>query len=683
MVLEDRTVLSTLTVLNTADSGAGSLRDTLAAAQSGDTIIFDPSLMHKTITLTSGPLTLSNNLTIDGPGADLLTISGNENGRIFELSGSAQVTLADLTLTGGMSSQGGAILIGGNAALTLDNDILSGNQAVGDTNGNALGGAVYNSAGGSLTVDNTVFMSNQTNGTNESFGGAIANTGTLVVNGATFAGNAALGSTTTPLDSSPGGSQGGAIDNLDGSSSTIKLSTFTGNQALGEDTGNGLGGAICDGEVFLFPFTVSDVTTTVSQCSFESNTAKGGGHASDGGLGGAIEDLPGVYLAVLNCSFTGNQADSGGGTGGGADMGAKGGAIDDQPAVTATISDSQFINNSAIGSGVGSDAGGGAVVNNQTMTISNCLFTDNSAVAGSMADGMKTLGTAQGGAIWTGSVLGTRTTVMLTLSNSIVAGNEAIGGSDGSTLAFPRTGEALGGGIVNNVSGTLNVAGCTITGNRAIGGASAQGSGGVALGGGIQNLIGTLNLTNSTVSTNLCQGGPGASGAAGGFAAAGGVGNSRGSVAIITNSTINLNESLGGSGGAGANGGQAEGGGIANAVFTFFGASDASSLTVSNCQIIGNTTQGGTAGSSAQGGDGLGGGLFTGSGTVVLQAVFVSGNQAQGGVDSQQNTTGQGLGGGVYVDPSATATMNAETLVAGNQASKGNNDVWGTITIVP
>ena len=39
--------------------------------------------------------------------------------------------------------------------------------------------------------------------------------------------------------------------------------------------------------------------------------------------------------------------------------------------------------------------------------------------------------------------------------------------------------------------------------------------------------------------------------------------------------------------------------------------------------------------------------------------------------------------GGVYVDPSATATMDMQTLIAGNQATMGNNDVWGTITMVP
>src|SRR5262249_21154357 len=40
-LLEDRTVLSTLTVTNPADSGDGSLRAVIATAQSGDQIVFD------------------------------------------------------------------------------------------------------------------------------------------------------------------------------------------------------------------------------------------------------------------------------------------------------------------------------------------------------------------------------------------------------------------------------------------------------------------------------------------------------------------------------------------------------------------------------------------------------------------------------------------------------------------
>jgi hypothetical protein len=386
LVLEDRTVLSVLTVLNNADRGAGSLRDTVAAAQSGDTIVFDPNLAYETITLSSGPLALSSNLTIDGLDANQLAISGNNASQLFTLSGTAQVTIANLTLTGGMSSQGGAIFIGGTAALTLDSDILSGNEAVGDANGNALGGAVFNSAGASLTIDNTSFVNNQTNGTNVSIGGALANAGTLAINGGTLTGNAALGSTAP--EGTSGGSQGGAIGNLDGATATIKLSTFTSNQALGTGTGIGDGGAVCN-EEDTGAFSGSGVTCTVSQCTFANNTAKDGNTASNvTNGGGALENNPGTNLAILSCSFTGNQANNNS-----ADTRASGGAIDTSGDVTVTISDSQFLNNSAIESGVGNGAIGGAVYNVQSMTISDCQFIGNSAIASSGG------GSADGGAV--------------------------------------------------------------------------------------------------------------------------------------------------------------------------------------------------------------------------------------------------------------------------------------------
>ena len=102
-----------------------------------------------------------------------------------------------------------------------------------------------------------------------------------------------------------------------------------------------------------------------------------------------------------------------------------------------------------------------------------------------------------------------------------------------------------------------------------------------------------------------------------------------------------------------------------------------------NCAIFGNIAQGRKVESTAVGGDGLGGGLFAGSGTVVVEAVLVSGNESQGGADSQGNTSGNGLGGGVYVDPSATVSANAPTIISGNHASKSNDDVFGAINIVP
>jgi hypothetical protein len=84
--LEERTVLSTLTVLNALDSGAGSLRDTIKAANGGDTIVFAPTLDGQIVTLTRGELTINKSLDIEGPGASLLAISGNDTNRVFDVS---------------------------------------------------------------------------------------------------------------------------------------------------------------------------------------------------------------------------------------------------------------------------------------------------------------------------------------------------------------------------------------------------------------------------------------------------------------------------------------------------------------------------------------------------------------------------------------------------------------------
>src|SRR5262249_23036 len=54
------------TVTSAADSGAGSLRDTVTAALPGDTIQFDASLAGQTITLTTAEIAIGKPLTIDG-----------------------------------------------------------------------------------------------------------------------------------------------------------------------------------------------------------------------------------------------------------------------------------------------------------------------------------------------------------------------------------------------------------------------------------------------------------------------------------------------------------------------------------------------------------------------------------------------------------------------------------------
>jgi len=59
---------ATLTVTSTADSGAGSLRDAIAASSDGDLIQFDAALNGQTIGLSSTELVIGKNIRISGPG---------------------------------------------------------------------------------------------------------------------------------------------------------------------------------------------------------------------------------------------------------------------------------------------------------------------------------------------------------------------------------------------------------------------------------------------------------------------------------------------------------------------------------------------------------------------------------------------------------------------------------------
>src|SRR5262245_65959167 len=75
-VLECRTLPSTFTVLDLADSGPGSLRQAILDANSNpgpDVVQFAPGL-EGTITLAGGQLSITDDLRIDGPGADRLGV---------------------------------------------------------------------------------------------------------------------------------------------------------------------------------------------------------------------------------------------------------------------------------------------------------------------------------------------------------------------------------------------------------------------------------------------------------------------------------------------------------------------------------------------------------------------------------------------------------------------------------
>jgi hypothetical protein len=221
---------ATITVFNANDSGAGSLRQAIFDASSGDTINFALPQGVTAIALTSGELLINKNLTIDGPGADKLTVrvsflGGGCNTQLFRTFHIAPATVAATIF--GVTVSGPTIFCTGlkaggivnSGTLTITNSTISGNFPAGD------GGGISNS--GALTVTNSTISGNFAND-QDSYGGGIANTGTLTIENSTISGN------TTALS-------GHGIANFDGGMLTIVNSTVSGN---GFVNSTGCGGGI-------------------------------------------------------------------------------------------------------------------------------------------------------------------------------------------------------------------------------------------------------------------------------------------------------------------------------------------------------------------------------------------------------------------------------------------------------
>jgi hypothetical protein len=169
--LEERALLSVLTVTNNSDDGSGSLRQRIAAAQPGDVIQFSPLLDGDTITLTSGEIVPQCSLTIQGPGPNLLTISGNNSSRIFDVH-SVSLSISGLTLGNGQSPSGSAISVDDPTQSLSVSHCDFGNNVAGDANGyfNACGGAI--ASVGAVTIDQCDFTGNLANAASGSIVGS-------------------------------------------------------------------------------------------------------------------------------------------------------------------------------------------------------------------------------------------------------------------------------------------------------------------------------------------------------------------------------------------------------------------------------------------------------------------------------------------------------------------------------
>jgi hypothetical protein len=211
IVFSEAAVCQTVTSL--ADSGPGSLRQVIANAAAGATVSFDAGLSGKLIRLTSGPLRIARNLSIDAQAlAAGISISGDADAsgtpsaadsRVIEIAaGGHQVLLRRLWIRDGRARSfpddvGGGIFNDGGD-LTVVDCSFSGNRA--SEGSFAGGGAIYNGVGAILKLRNSTF-----HGNHATSGGGIYNfQGTVTLENCTLSGNSA----------SP---DGGGIYNLQGS----------------------------------------------------------------------------------------------------------------------------------------------------------------------------------------------------------------------------------------------------------------------------------------------------------------------------------------------------------------------------------------------------------------------------------------------------------------------------------
>jgi N-acetylneuraminic acid mutarotase len=228
-------------VCNGNDNGAGSLRQAIFNASSGDTITFAPSVT--TVTLTSGELVIDKNLTITGLGANRLTVQRSPpNGpqsRIFRISSSpVTVSISGITISHGFLRSGpggGGIFSAG--VLTLTDCTISDNST-GELYSSILGGGGVMNDHGTMTITGCTIANNSAyqydlNATCEG-GGILNDSGSLIITNSTISGNSCSAFSPEPLFA--GVASGGGISNrgdLQITSSTIADNSASGNSAFG------------------------------------------------------------------------------------------------------------------------------------------------------------------------------------------------------------------------------------------------------------------------------------------------------------------------------------------------------------------------------------------------------------------------------------------------------------------
>jgi hypothetical protein len=449
-----------------------------------------------TIVLSS-TLQITTNTVLDGTGHSIV-ISGGDTVRVFSVGTNVNFAITNLTIANGnqtgtnvpgalvgqpaygagIFNEGGNIILTG---CTISNNVAVGAEGNQDTTqspggGDAIGAGIFN-RGGLLLLRNCVVVSNQCQ----------AGTGALWDLGATG-----------------GRAMGAGIYSLSGKSQ-IESSEFNGNTALCKDArwsgppnpvlASAMGGA----------FYAESGTNSLAQTLFVGNQAIGpgifgftqGGQVGEGN-GGALY-FTNCDSAVSLCKFVSNS--SIGGTNFGREMGgaSQGGAIFNSGNLS--LADCLFSNNSSVagfGIGGGGEARGGAICNFNTVTMNRCTFTDDLALGGGAGEFIMTPsagGTAKGGGIYNrGELLSTNVTFA---SNSVVGG-DALDAFFHSPAGQGGSGE--GGGIFNEGSMTLVHATLSVNAART---SKPIANPGYGVGGGLFTTNGSSRLQNSIIANSV------------------------------------------------------------------------------------------------------------------------------------------------------------------------------------
>ena len=257
------TCATSMTVLNTLDSGAGSLRQAVIEVCAGGLVDFAPGLAGQTIGLAS-TVSINKNVTVDGRSlATPVTVDGNNAVRLFRVTTNISATFAGLTLAHGKGQPAGALLVDTGAVVTLTRATVLSNTSTSD------GGGIYNYGG--LNVQGSTFTGNSSS----IDGGGVYNVGRLNLQDSTFAGNTA-------------NDDGGGLYNR--GPLNAQSNTFTRNRS--NDDG---GGFYNDG---AGPAVVTNTT-------FSANTS--------GYWGGGLCTNSSSVLTLTNSTLTGNAASVAGG----------------------------------------------------------------------------------------------------------------------------------------------------------------------------------------------------------------------------------------------------------------------------------------------------------------------------------------------------------------------------------